>query len=503
MPRLGDLFAPRDRAYFELFEEAGKNAVLAADLLERMLTNFPDSGELAGAIRDCEHEGDRITHDIIDRLNHTFVTPIDREDILGLASGLDDIVDYTEEVADYLGLYRIEAPMDQAISLAQVLSAACHEINDAIPLLRGFRDMSQHTVEVNRLENEGDRLTREAVASLFDNRVDPMVVIRWKDLFERLESAIDSTEHVAYILEGIVIKTLSGRVSLLARRLHWCSLPAVERMERPTGLSVRDVAVSFGGITALESVSVDVSPGEVLGVIGPNGAGKTTLFNVICGFVSPDSGTLRWRGDSMARVHPDRLASLGIARTLQGVGLFTGLTVLENVMTGAQRFRRTPLISAMLGLPWSDRDERRLRDRSMAALARLGCQDVADRLPGTLPYAVQKRVAMARALVGEPELLLLDEPAGGLDARELADLGELIGSLGSSVAVMLVDHHMDFVVSVCDRLVVLDFGRVIADGEPSVIQHNPHVLEAYLGREAADAGALSANGGADARRLRS
>ena len=269
-------------------------------------------------------------------------------------------------------------------------------------------------------------------------------------------------------------------------------------MERPTGLSVRDVAVSFGGITALESVSVDVSPGEVLGVIGPNGAGKTTLFNVICGFVSPDSGTLRWRGDSMGRVHPDRLASLGIARTLQGVGLFTGLTVLENVMTGAQRFRRTPLISAMLGLPWSDRDERRLRDRSMSALARLGCQDVADRLPGTLPYAVQKRVAMARALVGEPELLLLDEPAGGLDARELADLGELIGSLGSSVAVMLVDHHMDFVVSVCDRLVVLDFGRVIADGEPSVIQHNPHVLEAYLGREAADAGPLSANGAADA-----
>jgi branched-chain amino acid transport system ATP-binding protein len=264
------------------------------------------------------------------------------------------------------------------------------------------------------------------------------------------------------------------------------------------GLSVRDVAVSFGGITALEGVSVDVSPGEVLGVIGPNGAGKTTLFNVICGFVSPDSGTLRWRGDSMTRVHPDRLASLGIARTLQGVGLFTGLTVLENVMAGAQRFRRTPLLSAMLGLPWSDRDERRLRDRAVSELSRLGCEDVVDRLPGTLPYAVQKRVALARALVCEPELLLLDEPAGGLDARELADLAELIGSLGSSVAVMLVDHHMDFVVSVCDRLVVLDFGRVIADGEPSVIEHDPHVLEAYLGREASDAGALSANGAADA-----
>jgi uncharacterized protein len=206
MPRLGDLFAPRDRAYFELFEEAGQNAVLAADLLDRLLVNFPDNRELAAEILECEHQGDRITHEIIDRLNHTFVTPIDREDILALASALDDIVDYTEEVADYLGLYRIEAPMDQAISLAKVLSSACQEIGKAIPLLRGFRDISQHTVEVNRLENEGDRITREAVASLFDGRIDPMVVIRWKDLFERLEAAIDSTEHVAHILEGIVIK---------------------------------------------------------------------------------------------------------------------------------------------------------------------------------------------------------------------------------------------------------------------------------------------------------
>ena len=207
IPRLGDLFAPRDRAYFELFEEAGQNATRAADLLERMLVNFPDTRELAGEILECEHEGDRITHDIIDRLNHTFVTPIDREDILALASALDDIVDYTEEVADYLGLYRIEAPMDQAISLARVLSQACQEIGKAIPLLRGFKpEISEHTREVNRLENDGDRITREAVASLFDARIDPMVVIRWKDIFERLEAAIDSTEHVADILYGIVIK---------------------------------------------------------------------------------------------------------------------------------------------------------------------------------------------------------------------------------------------------------------------------------------------------------
>jgi branched-chain amino acid transport system ATP-binding protein len=244
------------------------------------------------------------------------------------------------------------------------------------------------------------------------------------------------------------------------------------------------VTVSFGGITALDDVSLDLSTGEVLGVIGPNGAGKTTLFNVVCGFVTPDSGTLIWRDRPLTRIRPHDLAGLGIARTLQGVGLFAHLTVLENVMVGAERFRRRGFLSAALALPWSDWDERALRERALAALDRLGCAEHAARLPGTLPYAVQKRVALARALAGEPELLLLDEPAGGLGEEDMGALTELIRELGHSIAVVLVEHHMDVVMSVCDRVVVLDFGRVIASGEPEEIKRDPQVAEAYLGREA-------------------
>jgi uncharacterized protein len=206
MPRLAQVFVPRDREFFDLFEEAGTNIVRAADLLDQMLRSYPDRADLARDILICEQEGDRITHDIIQRLNQTFVTPIDREDIYMLAGAMDDIVDYTEEVADYLGLYKIEAPMEQAQRLAHVLLQATRGVSDAIPRLRGFKDISHYTVEINRLENDGDRIVREAVASLFDNGIDPMVVIRWKDIFERLESAIDSTERVANILEGIVIK---------------------------------------------------------------------------------------------------------------------------------------------------------------------------------------------------------------------------------------------------------------------------------------------------------
>jgi uncharacterized protein len=196
----------RDGEFFDLFEEAGGNILRCAALLEEMLRDYPERNELAREILICEQEGDRITHDIIQRLNQTFVTPIDREDIYALSSALDDIVDYTEEVADYLGLYKIEAPMQQAQDLAEVLHLASRQISEALPRLRGFKDLSHYTVEINRLENDGDRIVREAIASLFDNGIDPMVVIRWKDIFERLENAIDSTERVANIIEGIVIK---------------------------------------------------------------------------------------------------------------------------------------------------------------------------------------------------------------------------------------------------------------------------------------------------------
>lgn len=206
MARLSQIFSPRDREFFDLFEEAGRNALHAADLLDQMLRNFPDTRDLAREILICEQEGDRITHDIIKRLNQTFVTPIDREDILELASAIDDVVDFTEEVADYLGLYKIEAPMEQSQRQAHILFQATRQIVEAIPRMRDFKDISHYTVEVNRLENEGDRVVREAIASLFDNGIDPMVVIRWKDLFERLEDAIDATETVANVLEGIVIK---------------------------------------------------------------------------------------------------------------------------------------------------------------------------------------------------------------------------------------------------------------------------------------------------------
>jgi branched-chain amino acid transport system ATP-binding protein len=227
------------------------------------------------------------------------------------------------------------------------------------------------------------------------------------------------------------------------------------------GLALHHVTVRFGGLLALDDVSLRVPPGRIVGLIGPNGAGKTTLFNVLCGFVTPQSGRLTLDGHPF-RPRPHHLTRHGIARTLQSVGQFNGLTVLENVLVGA-RGRRPEL-------------------QAYAALERCGVAEHAHDPPGSLPYAKRKRVELARALAARPRILMLDEPAGGLDADEIRWLATLIRE--ADTAVLLVEHHMELVMSVCQEILVLDFGKPIALGTPDQIRNDPKVADAYLGAAA-------------------
>jgi branched-chain amino acid transport system ATP-binding protein len=244
-------------------------------------------------------------------------------------------------------------------------------------------------------------------------------------------------------------------------------------------LRVEGVTISFGGLRALNDVYLEIGSNEVVGLIGPNGAGKTTLFNALCGLVRPDSGSFYLGGEKREFPRTDNLVDLGIARTLQGVGLFGDLSVLENVMIGAQHLAQTGLISAALAR--NSKDENRIREKARIALERVYAGGLAARRADTLSYPDTKRVAIARALVSEPTILMLDEPAGGLGAQDIEWMNQLIRNLSAEMSVLLVEHHMDVVMSVCSRLYVLNFGEVIASGSAESVRRDPAVIAAYLG----------------------
>jgi branched-chain amino acid transport system ATP-binding protein len=259
--------------------------------------------------------------------------------------------------------------------------------------------------------------------------------------------------------------------------------PTGSGAQGPGSLEVKFLSLRFGGLVALDDVSLDVPAGEIVGIIGPNGAGKTSLFNVVSGFLKPQAGEILYNSRRINGVRPHELNALGIARTLQGLGLWRGLTVLENVMVGARRAARPGFASALLGSGRSDRYEAALTDLARDQLRLLGIELFADRYPGVLPYGIQKWVSLARALVSRPALLLLDEPASGLTATEIKELADLLRSLRAHMSIALVEHRLDLIMNVCERVHVLDFGRLIASGPPELVQKDRAVTDAYLGEE--------------------
>ncbi len=246
-------------------------------------------------------------------------------------------------------------------------------------------------------------------------------------------------------------------------------------------LAIKSLSVSFGGLKALDDVAIEVKPNSVVALIGPNGAGKTTLFNAISGLVTPDSGQLHYDGNQIPWPKSHELVNYKIARTLQGVGLFSGLSVVENVMMGADTHRKSNFIKDLIGI--SSRDEYELRELAMQALAWASAAHLADFEPKQLTYPDSKKVSLARALVMKPRLLLLDEPAAGLGQDAIDKLAKLIFDLKRNCSILIVEHHIDFISKISDQVYVLNFGKVIASGTFEEVKREPAVLDAYLGTQ--------------------